>query len=182
MNSLLFSMPLKPYLPGPSKKAFALFFNDRTQPMNNSSFSFRTTAAAVIALTVASLVAPSMAHAKRMGGGKSAPSSFNRTPAAAPAAAARPAAPPAAAAAAPAAAAPAAAGPGLGSTLGAAVVGGVVGSMAGSALAGSMSSPEKEAAKAKQAEAAAAEKEAQDLQRKADEAKAKAEAARAAAK
>ena len=45
--------------------------------------------------------------------------------------------------------------------------------MAGNALAGALS-PDKDAAKAKEAEAAAAEKEAQDLQRKADEAKAKA--------
>ena len=65
--------------------------------------------------------------------------------------------------------------------MGAAVVGGAVGSMAGSALAGGLSS-DKDAAKAKEAEAQAAEKEAHDLQRKADEAKAKADAARAAAK
>ena len=62
---------------------------------------------------------------------------------------------------------------------GAAVVGGVVAH--GNALAGALS-PDQEAAKAKEAEAAAAEKEAQDLQRMADEAKARADAARASVK
>ena len=61
--------------------------------------------------------------------------------------------------------------------LGAAVVGGAVGSIAGNALAG-----DKDATKAKEAEALTAENEAKDLQRKADEAKAKADAARAATK
>ena len=97
--------------------------------------NFRSNAAAVIALTIASLTLPTLAHAKRMGGSRAAPSSINRAPAAAPVAAPKaPTAPPAstaptaakaapaAAPAAPAAAAPAAAGPGLGSTLGAAVV------------------------------------------------------------
>lgn len=113
------------------------------------SSSFRGTAAAVIALTVASLAAPSLAHAKRFGGSKLAPTSISRTPATAPAAAAKPAAAPTAAA-----------GSGLGSTLGAVVVGGVAGTMVGSALAGSMS-PDKDTTKAKEAEAATVEKEAQ---------------------
>ena len=149
----------------------------------------RSTAAAVIALTIASLTLPSLAHAKRFGGTKSAPASMSRTPATAPPAVSKspatpttPAAPATATAGLAAAAAPtAAAGPGLAGTLGAAVVGGAVGSMAGNALAGGLS-PDKEAAQAKEAKVSAAEKEAQDLQRKADEAKAKADAARAAAK
>ena len=49
--------------------------------------NFRSNAAAVIALTIASLTVPTLAHAKRMGGSRSAPSSINRAPAAAPAAA-----------------------------------------------------------------------------------------------
>ena len=134
--------------------------------------SFRSTAAAVIALTIASLAVPSLAHAKRFGGSKSAPTSMNRAPATTPPAASKsPAAPVGPAAA----AAPARSGPGLGGMLGAAVVGGAVGSMAGNALAG-----DKDAVKAKEAEALAAENEAKDLQRKADEAKAKADVARAA--
>ena len=131
--------------------------------------SFRANAAAIIALTIASLMAPSMAHAKRMGAAKpakSAPVSLQKTAPVAPPAAVKPAAAPAAAAAptaaapaampAAAAAAPAAAGSGLMGTMGAAVVGGVVGSMAGNALAGGLSGDkEKEAAKAKEAEAEA---------------------------
>ncbi len=42
--------------------------------------SFRTTAS-VIAVTVAALAAPSLAHAKRMGGGKSVrPAAINKAP------------------------------------------------------------------------------------------------------
>ena len=72
--------------------------------------SFRANAAAIIALTIASLMAPSMAHAKRMGAAKpakSAPVSLQKTAPVAPPAAVKPAAAPAAAAA-PTAAAPAA--------------------------------------------------------------------------
>ena len=71
------------------------------------------TAAAVIALTVAALAAPTLAHAKRMGGAKSRsipPASIGKAPStpAAPVAPKAPTAPAAAAAPAPAAAARAA--------------------------------------------------------------------------
>ena len=152
------------------------------------------TLTAVIALTIASLAAPSLSYAKRMGsGGRSmAPARTMPAPRPAPAAPKAPA-PPAAAATAtppatpgPAVAPPQAArGPGMMGTMGAAAVGAVAGTMAGSALAGGMSSDKdakaKEEAKAKEAEALTAEKDAQALQLKADEAKRKAETARAAA-
>ena len=49
--------------------------------------SFRSTAVAVIALTITALALPSLAHAKRMGGGKAMPrSSMSKAPAATPAA------------------------------------------------------------------------------------------------
>lgn len=169
-----------------------LFFLNGT--LVNSSFR---TSASVIALTVAGLVLPGLAHAKRMGGGfKSRPAATQKaapTPAATPAAntatkaapapaAQTPAATNSAAAATPAAPATAAR-PSMMGTMGAAAVGAVAGTMAGSAMAGAMGGDKaKEEAAAKQAEAKKAEAEAADLQKKADEAKAKAEAARAAAK
>ncbi len=166
------------------------------EPALNPSFR---TSATVITLTIAALAAPSLAHAKRMGGGgrSVAPARIGKAPAApvapaakAPATVAAPAATPAtpapaaaASTAAPAAAAAPARGPGLMGTMGAAAVGAVAGSMAGNALAGGTASDKDAKAKeAKAKEAEAAEKEAKELQRKADEAKAKAEAARAAAK
>ena len=123
------------------------------------NISFRTTAG-VIALTIASLAVPSLAHAKRFG--KSvAPARIGKAPAApatpvaptanraAPATPATPATPAAPVAATPAAApAPAAAaapgGSGMMGTLGAAAVGAVAGSLAGNALAGAMT-PDTEA-------------------------------------
>ena len=89
--------------------------------------TYRTTTA-VIALTVAALATPTLAHAKRMGGSKSRsipPASIGKAPStpAAPVAPKAPAAPAAAAAPAPAptaAAAPAARGPGMMGTMGAA--------------------------------------------------------------
>jgi len=144
--------------------------------------SLRITAAAVISLTIASLVAPSSAYAKRMGSaGRTTPRISQKVPVApvAPKAPVAPAAPAAVAAPA-AAAAPAARGSGMMGTMGAAAVGAVAGTMAGSALAGGMSTDKE--AKAKEAEAVTAEKEAKELQLKADEAKRKAEAARATVK
>jgi hypothetical protein len=138
--------------------------------------SLRITAAAVISITIASLVAPSAAYAKRMGSaGRTTPRISQKAPAA-PVAPRAPAATPAPAGT----AAPAARDSGMMGTMGAAAVGAVAGTMAGSALAGGMS-PDKDA-KAKEAEAVAAEQEAKDLQLKADEAKRKAEAARATVK
>lgn len=138
--------------------------------------SFRTSAG-VIALTIASLAAPSLAHAKRMGSGGKSMSTARMSKAPAPAAPVAPKAPaPAPAPAAAATAAPAAArSPGLMGTMGAVAVGAVVGSMAGNALAGGLSSD-------KETKAKDAEKEALELQRKADEARQKADAARAAAR
>lgn len=161
--------------------AFAIFLNGT---LVNPSFR---TSISVITLTVAGLVLPGLAHAKRMGGGlKSRPAATQK---AAPATPAKPAAAPAAAApaatntAAPAAAAPAAGGSSMMGTMGAAAVGAVAGTMAGSAMAGAMGGDKtKEEAAAKEAEAKKAEAEAADLQKKADEAKAKAEAARAVIK
>ena len=148
--------------------------------------SFRITAA-VISLTIASLVAPSAAYAKRMGSaGRTTPRVSQKAPAApvapkVPVAAAPPAAAaPAAAATSAGTPAPAARGSGMMGTMGAAAVGAVAGTVAGSALAGGMSSDKE--AKAKEAEAMTAEKEAKELQLKADEAKRKAEAARATVK
>lgn len=161
--------------------------------------SYRATAS-VIALAIASLTVPSLAQAKRMGGGKTVrPASIGSAPAkpaapAAPTAAAKPATP--APAAAPAAAAPAAApaaaaapraGSGMMGTMAGAAVGAVAGTMAGSAIAGAMgghSGADKDAeAKAKAAaEAKAADEHAAALQKQLDEAKAKAAAAHAAAK
>ncbi|MBT9474961.1 ABC transporter substrate-binding protein [Polaromonas sp.] len=104
--------------------------------------SFRTSLS-IIALAVASLTLPSLAHAKRMGGG------FKAKPATA-----APAKAPAAAAPAPAAAAaPAAAGSGMMGTMGAVAVGAVVGSMAGNAMAAPATPEEKEKAAAKKAAA-----------------------------
>lgn len=115
--------------------------------------SFRTSLS-IVALAVASLTLPSLAHAKRMGGGmKAAPRTSAPAPAKAPAAAApAPAAAPAAAAP---AAAPAAAGSGMMGTMGSMAVGAVVGSMAGSAIAGAMNPEEKQKAAAEKAAAAA---------------------------
>ena len=134
--------------------------------------SFYTTTFA-IALTVASLSAPSLAQAQRFGvrSKPMAPASIGKAQVA-------PVVPKAPTAVTPAAAAPAATGrSGMMGTMGAAAVGAIAGSMAGNALAGAASDKE---AKAKEAEAA--EKDASELQRKADEARKKAEAARAAAK
>ena len=159
-------------------------------PGNFVTSSYRTLSV-VIALTIASLAAPSLSYAKRMGsGGRSiAPARTMQAPRPAPAVPAAPKtpAPPAAAATATPPAAPgpavaqpqAARGPGMMGTMGAVAVGAVAGTMAGSALAGGMSSDKE--AKAKEAEALTAEKDAQALQLKADEAKRKAETARAAA-
>ena len=121
--------------------------------------SFRITAA-VISLTIASLVAPSAAYAKRMGSaGRTTPRVSQKAPAApvapkVPVAAAAPPAAAAPAAAAPAAAAtpagtpaPAARGSGMMGTMGAAAVGAVAGTVAGSALAGGMSSDKEAKAK-----------------------------------
>ena len=144
--------------------------------------SFRITAAAVISLTIASLVAPSAAYAKRMGSaGRTTPRVSQKAPAApvAPKAPVAAAAPPAAATPA-GTPAPAARGSGMMGTMGAAAVGAVAGTVAGSALAGGMSSDKE--VKAKEAETVTAEKEAKELQLKADEAKRKAEAARAMVK
>ena len=116
--------------------------------------SFRTSLS-IVALAVASLTLPSLAHAKRMGGGgmKSAPRTSAPAPAKAPAAAApAPAATPAAAAP---TAAPAPARPGMMGTMGAVAAGAVVGSMAGSAIAGGMNPEEKQKAAAEKAAAAA---------------------------
>ena len=113
--------------------------------------SFRTSLS-IVALAVASLTLPSLAHAKRMGGGgmKSAPRTATPAPAKAPAAAApAPAATPAAAAA------PAAARPGMMGTVGAVAAGAVIGSVAGSAIAGGMNPEEKQKAAAEKAAAAA---------------------------
>ena len=143
--------------------------------------SFRITAA-VIFLTIASLVAPSAAYAKRMGSaGRTTPRVSQKAPAApiAPKAPVAAAAPPAAATPA-GTPAPAARGSGMMGTMGAAAAGAVAGTVAGSALAGGMSSDKE--AKAKEAEAVTAEKEAKELQLKADEAKRKAEAVRATVK
>lgn len=149
--------------------------------------SYRATAS-VIALAIASLTVPSLAQAKRMGGGKTVrPASIGSAPAkpATPAPAAAPAA--AAPAAAPAAAAAPRAGSGMMGTMAGAAVGAVAGTMAGSAIAGAMgghSGADKDAeAKAKAAaEAKAADEHAAALQKQLDEAKAKAAAAHAAAK
>lgn len=145
--------------------------------MRTASRNTSTTALAVIALAVASMLAPSLAHAKRMGGGgrMMAPSRMAR-PATPPPAPRAPAAAPAPAVTPPAAAAAPARGPGMMGMVGAAAVGGLAGTMAGNAMAGN--NKDQTAAKAKEAEAA--EKEAADLQQKADAAKAKADAARAA--
>ena len=113
--------------------------------------SFRTSLS-IVALAVASLTLPSLAHAKRMGGGmKAAPRTSAPAPAKAPAAAApAPAVTPAAAAA-----APAAAGSGMMGTMGSMAVGAVVGTMAGGAIAGAMNPEEKQKASAEKAAAAA---------------------------
>ena len=112
--------------------------------------SFRTTAS-VIAVTIAALAAPSLAHAKRIGGGKSVrPAAINKAPAKpatpAPTAAAKPATPATPASAPAAAAAPAApaaaaapAGSGLMGTMAATAAGAVVGTVAGNAIAGAFS-------------------------------------------
>ena len=117
--------------------------------------SFRTSLS-IVALAVASLTLPSLAHAKRMGGGmKAAPRTSAPAPAKAPAAAApAPAVTPAAAGAAPAAA-PAAAGSGMMGTMGSMAVGAVVGTMAGGAIAGAINPEEKQKAAAEKAAAAA---------------------------
>lgn len=130
--------------------AFCLVF----YPSGFMNASFRTSLS-IVALAVASLTLPSLAHAKRMGGGgmKSAPRTSAPAPAKAPAAAApAPAATPAAAAP---AAAPVPARPGMMGTMGAVAAGAVVGSMAGSAIAGGMNPEEKQKAAAEKAAAAA---------------------------
>jgi hypothetical protein len=112
----------------------------------------------IAVLAIASLTLPSLAQAKRLGGGvKGQPSAA--APAKAPVAPTAPAAKaptPPAAPAAPAATAAPAAGSGMMGTMGAMAVGAMVGSMAGNALA-SPQTPEQKAA----AEKAAADKAAQ---------------------
>ncbi|OLP08199.1 hypothetical protein BLL52_0487 [Rhodoferax antarcticus ANT.BR] len=129
----------------------------------------------MVALTIASLAVPSLAHAKRLFGGVKPMPRTSVTKAPKP-----PVAPvaPAAAKAPAAAVAPAARSPSMLGTVGAVAVGAAVGTMAGGALAGSMS-PDKDT-QAKETKALAAEKEAKELQRQADEAKRRADAARAA--
>ena len=135
----------------PGRMALVFFwFSYLSDPMNAS---FRTSLS-IVALAVASLTLPSLAHAKRMGGStKAAPSTSAPVPAKAPAAAApAPVATPAAAAP---AVAPAAAGSGMMGTMGSMAVGAVVGSMAGSAIAGAMNPEDKQKAAAEKAAAAA---------------------------
>jgi hypothetical protein len=144
---------------------------------NTMHTSFRTTAATVIAVTIASMTVPSLAFAKRMGGGgRSMPAArAGNAPGRSgsgqgPGTRTRTTAAPAAAAA------PAARGPGLMGTMGAVAVGAV------SAPWPAMRWPAAIPSSDKETKAKDAEKEAQELQHKADEAKRKAEAARAAVK